>query len=182
MTSLRLALAAALALTVFAAGCWGFGGKPAPETAGARAAAAVERAPSRDARGPLDEVGRLLVDLDSGDVVRCWRAEEALGEMGASVAPRTRAALGAAYPEARAAACRLAFKFRDEAAIPGMIALLDDDSRLVRSTANVFLCGLTDQDFGFRPDAAAPDRAAARAAWEAWRAKTYGPRLAPKRP
>jgi len=181
MTSLRLALAAVLALTVFAAGCWGFGSKEPPVSAGAKAAAAVAAAPGRDAR-QLDEVGRLLADLDSGDIVRCWRAEEALEQMGASVAPRTRAALGAANPEARAAACRLAFKFRDEPAIPGMIALLDDDSRLVRSTANVFLCGLTDQDFDFRPDATAADRAAAKAAWEAWHAKTYGPRLAPKRP
>ncbi len=129
----------------------------------------------------FDDVGKLLVDLDSGKPVLYWHAESALGEMGSAVAPRVRQAMAASMPEARAAACRLAFKFRDQEAIPGMIALLGDESRLVRNTANVFLCGLTDQDFGFRPDALESDRRAAQKRWEAWYAKTYGPVLPPKR-
>jgi hypothetical protein len=132
-------------------------------------------------RQPNDEVGLLLRDLDSGDPLRTWHAEESLGAMGPAVAARTRAAMNASTPEARAAACRLAYQFRDASALSGMIALLGDDSRLVRNTANVFLCGLTDQDFGFRADAMPADRAAAQDLWEAWYAKTHGPVLAPKR-
>ena len=130
---------------------------------------------------PNDEVGLLLRELDSGDALRTWRAEESLGAMGSAIAARTRAAMNASTPEARAAACRLAYQFRDASAIPGMIALLGDDSRLVRNTANVFLSGLTNQDFGFRADAMPADRAAAQDLWEAWYAKTHGPVLAPKR-
>jgi hypothetical protein len=180
-----------VAATCLAAGCWH---RKTAKSAAPQAAAPQTAEPTRIPawlKGPLDNVGKLLLDLDSGDPVRCWHAEEALGDLGAEVAPRTRLAMGASTPEARAAACRLAYKFRDEAAIPAMIALLadepkagrgyDHESRLVMNTANVFLCGLTDRDFNFRPDALPAERAAAKARWEAWYASAYGPGLAPKR-
>jgi len=188
---------ALMAITLTAAACLAAGCRDRKSgAAGAAAAAApqaaeAERIPAWLSKEPMDSVGRLLLDLDSGDPVRCWHAEEALGDLGAEIAPRTRRAMAASTPEARAAACRLAFKFRDEAAIPAMIALLadepragrgyDHESRLVMNTANVFLCGLTDRDFNFRPDALPADRAAARARWEAWYRSAYGPALAPKR-
>ncbi|HOX08811.1 MAG TPA: hypothetical protein PK280_20625 [Planctomycetota bacterium] len=132
-------------------------------------------------KAPLDEVGRLLMDLDSGDPCKFWRAEDILQNMGDSVAPRTRRALAASTPEARAAACRLAYNFRDQEAIGGMIALLGDESRMVRNTANVFLCGLTGRDFNFRPDALPEDRAAAQSRWQKWYAAAGGPAVAPRR-
>ena len=181
MTSFRRT---ALAMVILASAALAAMGCRKSEGKDAKKAGADGNGPSLAWMGEkptLDDVGNLLVEMDSGQPLLCWRAESALGEMGSSVAPRVRLALAASTPEARAAACRLAFKFRDQEAIPGMIALLGDDSRLVRNTANVFLCGLTDQDFGFRPDALESDRRDARKRWEAWYARTSGPVLPPKR-
>ena len=127
-------------------------------------------------RGATGEggVAKLLADLASGDMVLAWRAEEALTEMGEEVAPQVRVMLDSASPEARAAACRLACRFNDTPALPKMIALLADESRLVRVEAGVSLCGLTNQDFDFRADALPADRAAAQARWRNWYNKTYG--------
>jgi len=120
------------------------------------------------------EVGKLLADLAGGDMRLAWRAEEALGDMGPWVAPQVRSMLGSASPEARAAACRLAFRFGDTGAIPAMMKLLSDESEMVRAEAGVQLCGLTGQDFGYRPKALLPDRVEAIGRWQAWYSKTHG--------
>jgi HEAT repeat protein len=191
-TTMLLAVLAVAA--VLLTGCWPFSDKAKSEKKAAAqpAPAADERVvkPYRTAQaaaakkgGQPDEVDLLLADLDSPTLVLQWRAEQALRDMGPSIAARVRPLLGstAILPEARAAACRLAEQFRDAQAIPAMIALLMDDSRLVRSMANVSLCGLTNQDFDYRPDAIAEDRAAAQARWQAWHLRTAGPILPPKR-
>ncbi len=127
-------------------------------------------------RGPTGEggVAKLLADLASGDMVLAWRAEEGLTEMGEDVAPQVRVMLDSASPEARGAACRLAYRFNDTPALPKMIALLADESRLVRVEVGVSLCGLTNQDFNFRADALPAERAAAQARWQNWYNKAYG--------
>lgn len=127
-------------------------------------------------RGPGGEggVAKLLADLASGDMVLAWRAEEALTAMGEEVAPQVRVMFGSASPEARGAACRMACHFKDTPALPKMIALLADESRMVRVEAGVSLCGLTNQDFNFRADALPADRAAAQARWRNWYNQTYG--------
>lgn len=126
------------------------------------------------APGGAGGVAKLLADLASGDMVLAWRAEEALADLGEDVAPQVRVMLDSASPEARAAACRLAYRFKDIAALPKMIALLTNESHLVRVEAGVNLCGLTDQDFNYRPDSLPADRAAAQARWRNWFKRTYG--------
>jgi hypothetical protein len=118
---------------------------------------------------------QLLADLSSGEILRALTAEERLRELGVDAAPCVRAAFGSGSPEARAAACRLAYRIGDPAFIPPLVARLGDESRLVRIEANVNLCGLTGQDFNFRADALESDRAEAIKRWEAWYARTYGP-------
>lgn len=180
----RATLVLAALAAMLAAGCWPFGssGRPGavPEEQAAAPAAKLElQRPEVRARpvtvpeaGP--RVSPLLADLQGADMLKCWRAEEALREMGPTMAPYVRAMFASPSPQARSAACRLAFRLNDWQAVPGIIALLADESLVVRRTANVYLCGLTGEDFGFRPEATPGDRAAAQARWTNW----YAARLA----
>jgi hypothetical protein len=177
-----LGLTSLAALAAFAAGCGGGGGGGAVRT---RSRRSVQRRQLLSAkvrmlergelpRGVEGGIGQLLANLACGDMVKAWRAEEALGNMGPTVAAQVRAMFGSASPEARGAACRLAYRFRDTVAIPIMIDLLADESRLVRVEASVNLSGMTGQDFSFRADALPADRLAAIKRWEAWYLRTYG--------
>jgi hypothetical protein len=165
---------------VLGAGCRGGGsGKNGKEKTARRKSSrkSVRTRVLRSGQLPRDlraDVARLLNDLASGDIRLAWRAEEELGRMGARVAPQVRLMLDSASPEARAAACRLAYRFEDKRAIAPMIDLLADESRLVRAQAGVSLSGMTEQDFDFRPDALASDRAKAIGRWQDWYLKTYG--------
>jgi len=192
-TTMSLAVLAAAA--VLLSGCWPFTDKakkgdqvaakpaPAPEGKVVKPYQTAQSAAARKGSPPPDEVDFLLADLDNPSLVLQWRAEEALRDLGPSIAARVRPLLSstAILPEARAAACRLAEYFRDHQAMPAMIALLMDESRLVRDVAGVSLCGLTNQDFDYRPDATVEDRVAAQARWQAWYLRTAGPILPPKR-
>jgi hypothetical protein len=201
-----LSLAAAAVLCLAAYGCRGAKSKApgegakAPASAPSPALAQAARPPApmistrKDKDGkplPPDEIDMLLHELCGTELQRArlpedvrssWRAEDKLVEIGPSVAPRVRAALSFPCPEARAAACRLAYRFGDAEAIPAMIKLLDDESSLVRLHANRSLCGMTGQDMNYRPEALPEDRAAAKARWEKWYASTAGPVVVPKRP
>lgn len=176
MFRLALTLTAVTAMIALSTGC----GKTKSGEGSVSLARPTQQSAAARAEKPLDEIGSLLADLDGGDVAASWRAEELLGAKGPWVAPRVRTMLGASTPEARAAACRLAYKFTDTSSIAGMIELLGDKSRLVRNTANYCLCGLTNQDFRFRPDAMPEDQAAAKARWESWYVRNYGPLPASK--
>ena len=169
-----LALMTLSAAALLASGCRG-GDSPGIGVGNAPPPPAPRRVKVPKARvAAQGDVSALLADLASGDMVRLWTAEEKLGRMGPSVAPQVRSMLGVALPEARAAACRLAYKFEDTEALPFMIELLADESRLVRSTSAVFLRGMTGQDFDYRPDALDSDRAASIVRWREWYAKTHG--------
>jgi hypothetical protein len=168
------------AAAVTFAGCRGDSGeekRSRAEKRKKRRIAARRRAALRKVNLPRDvpeNVAKLLGALESGDMVRSWRAEEALLDLGEEMAPYTRLMFGSTSPEARGAACRLAYAFKDTASISTMIDLLADESRLVRVEASVNLSGLTGQDFNFRPDALPADRDAAIGRWQTWYVKTYG--------
>ncbi|MHC4913967.1 MAG: HEAT repeat domain-containing protein [Planctomycetota bacterium] len=183
-TKSALGLALLAALAVIAAGCGGGGGggRTRTTTTSKRQVRRRQLLTSKirmlergeAPRGAKGGVATFLADLASGDMVKAWRAEEALANMGPVVASQVRAMFGSASPEARAAACRLAYRFKDTVAIPTMIDLLADESRLVRVEASVNLSGITGQDFNFRADALPADRLAAIERWEKWYLRTYG--------
>jgi hypothetical protein len=185
-TALKFVAVACVSGALLAGGCAGRkrddGAAQKPATP-AQKGAAVPESFSVLAKGQPAPAGRpgqavpgdsLLADLASGDMVKAWAAEERLMARGPSAAPAARSLFSSGSPEARAAGCRLAFHFKDAAAIPAMIELLGDESRLVRTEAGVCLCGMTGQDFGFRTDAMGADRAAAQARWREWCSRTYG--------
>jgi len=176
--SLANALGLALLATalVFAAGCRGGDGKDKKKSARKRKDS-KKQGILRKGQLPRDlkqDVASLLNDLASGDMVKSWRAESELASRDASVLPSVRLMFGSTSPEARAAACRLCYRFKDVKALPSMIDLLSDESRMVRVEASVSLSGMTGQDFDYRPDALQADRDKAIERWQNWYVRTYG--------
>ncbi len=121
------------------------------------------------------DVAALLKNLHSKDIPTVWAAEEALGNLGSRVAAQVRTVLASSSLLARAAACRLAYKFNDKLAIPYLIDLLLDESRVVRIEAGSSLSGLTEKKFNYRFDADLADRRAAHASWSAWYRRAHPP-------
>jgi HEAT repeat protein len=114
------------------------------------------------------DVAALLKNLHSKDIPTVWAAEENLGNLGSRVAAQVRTVLTSRSLLARAAGCRLAYKFDDKLAVPYLIDLLLDKARLVRIEAGSSLTGLTEKKFNYRFDANLTDRRAAHARWSAW--------------
>jgi len=172
-----IGLALLAAALVFAAGCRGRDGNKGKKVSSRRSSRDRNRDVLRKGQLPRDirqDVAALLKDLASGDMVKSWRAESELARRGAEVLPSVRLMFGSTSPEARAAACRLCYRCRDVKALPAMIDLLSDESRMVRVEAGVSLSGMTGQDFDFRPDALQADRERAVERWQNWYVKTYG--------
>jgi hypothetical protein len=128
----------------------------------------------RDGKGPefTDALAHVIPKLD-GDIQK--KARDALAERLARMTSATiRAKLKDAAAEVRRASALACAMKEDRAAIPDLIATLDDKDPWVVRAAAVGLRSLTGQDFGPSATATAEERTKAVAAWKAWWKKAGG--------
>jgi len=115
------------------------------------------------------DVPALVAALNSDDRFTRRFASTALGKIGGPKAIEALAGLldDKDYRIRRAAVAALAAT-KDKAAIPHLIRALEDTVLYVSGEAAIGLHSMTNQNFGFKPEAPVADRLAAIEKWKAW--------------